>query len=315
MKRFLGSLSAVMLLALSVWHVGAANSTITVSPSTMQGWGFLQETPTGSGSLVNGPGLPPLGTGSANLIVDNSGGVFLGTTAQAGTPLNAITSLQYSTFGPSSTLAVALQFDVDYNANDGDTSYQGRIVFEPYLNGTVVPNTWQPWSPLAGRWWSSRLPGSALCTQATPCTWSQLLASFPGAVISGGTYLKAGSGWVGGFNGNADALTIGVNGNDTTYDFEGVNPTTATATPVFGGTPVDADQCKDGGWRQFSNPSFRNQGDCVSFVQHGNGRGNDDRDNDDDNGNIRRDNNPGGSSPGNNGNRGGNRGNDHRGND
>jgi hypothetical protein len=31
-------------------------------------------------------------------------------------------------------------------------------------------------------------------------------------------------------------------------------------------TPTSKDQCKDGGWQTFSDPSFKNQGDCVSFV-------------------------------------------------
>jgi hypothetical protein len=31
-------------------------------------------------------------------------------------------------------------------------------------------------------------------------------------------------------------------------------------------TPTSKDQCKDGGWKTFTNPSFKNQGDCVSFV-------------------------------------------------
>jgi hypothetical protein len=31
-------------------------------------------------------------------------------------------------------------------------------------------------------------------------------------------------------------------------------------------TPTTKDQCKDGGWKTFTNPSFKNQGDCVSFV-------------------------------------------------
>ena len=39
-----------------------------------------------------------------------------------------------------------------------------------------------------------------------------------------------------------------------------------TATPGTGGAPTSADQCKDGGWRTFTNPRFKNQGDCVSFV-------------------------------------------------
>jgi len=30
--------------------------------------------------------------------------------------------------------------------------------------------------------------------------------------------------------------------------------------------PTSKDQCKDGGWQQFNNPTFKNQGDCVSYV-------------------------------------------------
>jgi hypothetical protein len=26
--------------------------------------------------------------------------------------------------------------------------------------------------------------------------------------------------------------------------------------------------CKDGGWENFSDPSFKNQSQCVSFVEH-----------------------------------------------
>jgi hypothetical protein len=34
-------------------------------------------------------------------------------------------------------------------------------------------------------------------------------------------------------------------------------------------TPTSKDQCKDGGWKSFTNPAFKNQGDCVSFVATG----------------------------------------------
>lgn len=30
--------------------------------------------------------------------------------------------------------------------------------------------------------------------------------------------------------------------------------------------PASKDECKDGGWRNFSDPAFKNQGDCVSWV-------------------------------------------------
>jgi hypothetical protein len=32
-------------------------------------------------------------------------------------------------------------------------------------------------------------------------------------------------------------------------------------------TPVDKNECKKDGWKTFNNPTFKNQGDCVSYVQ------------------------------------------------
>jgi hypothetical protein len=32
--------------------------------------------------------------------------------------------------------------------------------------------------------------------------------------------------------------------------------------------PTPADYCKRGGWMQFNDPVFKNQGDCVSYVRH-----------------------------------------------
>jgi hypothetical protein len=40
-----------------------------------------------------------------------------------------------------------------------------------------------------------------------------------------------------------------------------------TVTPTAGaGAPTSTDQCMNGGWRNFTSPRFKNQGDCVSFV-------------------------------------------------
>jgi hypothetical protein len=33
--------------------------------------------------------------------------------------------------------------------------------------------------------------------------------------------------------------------------------------------PTSASDCKNGGWQTFTNPTFKNQGDCVSFVNNG----------------------------------------------
>jgi hypothetical protein len=69
------------------------------------------------------------------------------------------------------------------------------------------------------------------CVQATPCTWTQLLAAFPNIGVHasyGAVVLKAGSNWAG-FRGNVDQLSIGVSGVTTTFDFEPSQPVPAHA--------------------------------------------------------------------------------------
>ena len=41
----------------------------------------------------------------------------------------------------------------------------------------------------------------------------------------------------------------------------------ATSDPAVA-PPTNKDQCKRAGWKIFNNPSFKNQGDCVSFSNH-----------------------------------------------
>ena len=47
-------------------------------------------------------------------------------------------------------------------------------------------------------------------------------------------------------------------------DFTGSNG--VTFVPV---APTDEEQCKNDGWMTFTNPSFRNQGDCIQYVNTG----------------------------------------------
>lgn len=223
----------------------AAASPTVVKPSSMNGWAIIDDNGHGGGqgALVAGPDLPPAGNGSAQLQLTaaNAGWVFSGATEFAGTRLADITSLSYNTFRDSvdagNNLAIALALNIDYDLTDASTGWQGRLVYEPYetVGGGVPQSTWQQWDTTSGKWWQS---GNATvaginvgmtCTQATPCTWAQIKTLFPNAGIHatfGALSLKAGSNW-NGFEGNADALTIGVNGADTTYDFEAETPCSA----------------------------------------------------------------------------------------
>lgn len=224
-------LMAVLLAAGALTRASSAASTVVVKPSQMNGWYFWNDkndTFGGSpGQLVAGPMPAPLGVGSVRLgpLTDNgttaAGHSVIATDAYVGTPLANITSLSYSTYQPGPTLAITIQFDVRYRATD--TAYGGRLVFEPYQNGAhPVGAGWQSWSPLNGVWWATKTTAAGsngLCPQASPCAWSQIVTLFPAAQVYGRFLLKAGSNW-NGFDGNADALTIGVSGTDTTFDFE-----------------------------------------------------------------------------------------------
>lgn len=239
----------VLAVAATIVLAGTASAaTIVVTPGNLQGWGFAEEGASGSGSFVNGPGTPPLGTGSARLTVNDTGRYLLGTYALAGTRLDAISALGYSTYrtAGNTALALALQMNFDRDVTDGITSWQGRLVYEPYFTHTVTSGIWQTWNPLdnaaGGNWWFSNSTLNPECPQSNPCTWAEVLSAVPngGILASDGALLfRAGGPWTGGFDGNVDAFSITVNGSNTTVNFELSGP------PQTGTILVDDDgaQC------------------------------------------------------------------------
>jgi hypothetical protein len=191
---------------------------VTVRPSAMHGWGFVNDNGKGgSGKMVFGPGRPVFGVGSAELTLTSViDGWAIATANHDGTTLANITSLDYWTYTLNAH-ATALQLAVDI----GDGHYH-RFVFEPGFNGNLAaaPGTWQPWQPTnpAAGWWITH---STTCTQISPCPWATILALYGTRPIKGGIWLKAGSGWpaaaynVDGFH--FGAITPAAN---VLYDFE-----------------------------------------------------------------------------------------------
>jgi hypothetical protein len=124
---------------------------------------------------------------------------------------------------------MAFQINYDPDLTTTETTWYGRLIYEPYMNGTVTNNTWQTWDMLNGGnglWWASPNANSTVdqaCPQAAPCTWSAILAAYPNIGIRNDALsfiqFKAGSNWIG-FAGNVDNFTIGLAGNTDTYDFE-----------------------------------------------------------------------------------------------
>ncbi len=250
---------ALALIAIAIFFAGtslAQAATEIIYPGNEQGWGFAGDGGSGtwSGALVVGPS-GGLGEGSANLVVDSTKGAIFGVADYLGTPLGDITTLSYSTYraegGPA--LALALQLNFDSDLTDENDIWQGRLVYEPYLTQVVSDDAWQNWNTLndaagtgTGSWWLSNgtLASISGCTMATPCTWTEIKTAFPNGGVHatlGGVLFKAGSSWAGGFDGNVDNFTIGVDGVDTTYDFEAVEPITDNDND---GVLSDVDKCE-----------------------------------------------------------------------
>ncbi len=211
----------------------AADSTVVVQPSSMNGWIFFSEGATSSGTMEVGPAVPPAGAGSAELAVDATGRHNLALyNAYNGVKLSDIEQLDYSTHQTSgeNLLEISLNLEVDSDVTDANNAYQGRLIYEPYFtDNAAASNTgvWQTWNTLgSGKWWgsgSSGRPISLACPQSAPCTWDQIVSMFPNAGFrnaDSSILLRAGGPWATGFVGNVDKLVVQVSGDETTYDFE-----------------------------------------------------------------------------------------------
>jgi hypothetical protein len=196
-----------------------------VRPGAMNGWmGVDDNEHGGSLSFSASPAGAPLGEGSAQLKVSNSSqGYMLFKPGYGGTKLADLTTLSYKTYVTTGTnlIAPSVQINVDRDTTDGDTSWQGRLVYEPYMNSTVHDGQWQTWNPLAGKWWLSKADSKfdGHCGQGSPCTIAQLTSQFPNIGVNGGASagigFKAGSSW-NSFVGSIDDFAI----NQDRYDFE-----------------------------------------------------------------------------------------------
>ncbi len=206
----------------------AVANTVVVTGTNPDGWAFSNTDNHGinaSGGFVAGPATPPLGTGSAQFIVnDSTSSEILYNLMDQGMAVGDFTGFGYSTYRTSPSSAVylpSLQINVSFN---GGTSYAGRFAYEPYLTGAPTPaGTWQTWDPMSGSGWYYSHNASGACSPASPCSWSALMATYSTATVDYGLLFKAGSGWSS-FNGNVDAFTVATTvssvTSSTTYDFE-----------------------------------------------------------------------------------------------
>lgn len=191
---------------------------------------------TGSITFVDGPEVPPLGFGSVEMATgaDGNSGEELRFTKLDGQFLSEITSLQYWTYiaTGSGQQAPYLSMRIDW---DGDNVEDDRIFFEPEYQhgytllvpdqGDLVVGMWQSWDARQGGWWSntdSPAAGADVRPLAVYAAAHPNARVIPATNGSGGLRLIVGYGappWTN-FVGNVDALTVGLAGITTVYDFE-----------------------------------------------------------------------------------------------
>jgi hypothetical protein len=261
-RRPLGTLALLALAVLALAATAVAATTVTVT-SNSSSWAPEDTRAGGAVEFTAAYGAPAgLGAGSLELTTDATTAAKADyfTHEVAGTALAAVTDLAYWTYqAPTGQVPVAdasyqLQIDTNGAAAGGFTT----LVFEPYWNvaqGAIVPATWQSWDVDAGLMWSSRTVADGTCVLAAGAggpplyTLAAVQAACPNAVVLGiGVN-------VGTFNPGYTVATDGVRFNETIYNFE------------LPRTPASKDACKDGGWETFDGPAFKNQGDCVSFIE------------------------------------------------
>lgn len=210
-----------------------AEQSITVRPSSLQGWAGVDDNGNGGSlSFVNGPAVAPLGSGSAELQVNtaNQGYMLAKSGAYGGTKLSDITAIDYSTYTTSGNNLVApsVQLNVTPDVN-GTAAWYGRLVYEPYMNSETVPDgQWNTWNAAEGKWWLSK-PSSFgdRCAQDSPCTFEELISFYPNIGINTGIYagvgFKVGSSWTN-YTGSVDNFHFASATNNDRYDFESAQP-------------------------------------------------------------------------------------------
>lgn len=225
-------------------------------------------TPSTAGAFVDGPANPPVGSGSLQLTTATGDEkVFLFNYEHVGTKLADVDDIAYSTYRTtgSAQQVAALNVIIDFNGPAVDGGFS-TLVFEPVYNtdqgGPVVSGEWQDWTADgSGIWWSTRAINGQCPGATSTCdkTWAEIVANNPDATVLSGVGVNQGSGNPS-LTSSVDAFTF----NETTYDFERDADGDGIADTA---PPTTKDQCKKDGYKAFNNPSFRNQGDCVSYVQ------------------------------------------------
>lgn len=266
-KIFGLALAYIVALTTSVFfNANAASTEVVVTPTNTHGWTEGDMRFGGEVNYVEDLSSP-YPSGALQIKTDSdpaSKAQYM--KAESGL-LSDVTELGYHSIqngGPVHANA-SFQLVVDLNGGDLTTGFS-TLVYEPYWqNGLgdadpVLQGVWQEWDVDAGSFWSTRNFTEGTCITVNGAggppfyTLADLEEDCPDATVLGiGVN-------VGTNNPGYDINIDGVAFNDTLYNFE-----------LFE-VASSKEACKKGGWMTLTDDlgnSFKNQGDCVSYVATG----------------------------------------------
>jgi hypothetical protein len=245
-KRLVVLATGVLLMTASLTSPSAAATIVVVSADGQQQWHSrvtdLNGSPdpsAGSVTFVTGPGAPPRGVGSLRLKTNlnrGDGSAQMRSTRYVGVKLSNLTELNYWAYMATNNgqQFPFLSLDVSCASCSGGAD---RLFFEPPYQqpltgnprcpdqGPTLAATWQKWDALNGCWWDNNAElGSGGLLGVSPL--GDFITVHPDAAITnpsgvGGLRLAVGfASATDNFDGNIDMVTVGVQGQSTSYDFE-----------------------------------------------------------------------------------------------
>ncbi len=225
------------------------NDAIVVTPGNLQGW--VTEGDAIMEFVVDG--TAPAGSGALRMSASAEPQYGMFWKDSTGTQTNAADlNVSYMTkrvSGPAHAApSYVLLVDKDGNATTQDGFY---AIYEPAYNdtGSEDYNIWNKWDITAeSNFWYATAYEPKPDGAVNYTSLNSALANHPNATISA-VVLNIGTG-----NAGWSMLVDSVVTPENEYDFE---PTMS---------PDSKDSCKDGKWTTFNNPTFKNQGQCVSSV-------------------------------------------------
>ena len=258
----MGSVLGSIFFGVAVSFAFAANTTVVVMGDTaagenQPGWMFNRDLTTATPYEFN-TDEASIGVGSLYVepIGANASDKFIGENF-LNAPIASVNSISYDfQIGSNGVTTQEEQFYMSVYANFGvsadDKFYDCRYSVIPTL-GSTAGFTTVTFDPTQVYLVEQRNTSPFTCP-AAPSDMD---------LLSAGSNIRAFALNVGdtsasdlGLDGYLDNVVVNLDSGVTTYDFE----------PKL--TPVSKDSCKNGGWMSFNSPSFKNQGQCVSYTNH-----------------------------------------------